>query len=202
MQVLFWDNENNGVPSATSLGQCLEQLSGGALGEAFASVPDAGPEHVWTIAWCRATYERGECLTLNHSLPMFSQRQYNNPEMWKQHVAELEKTLNDKIDRVRRKLELVGDDSDDEIMHSYRDRLNQLERQKRCFGTFMGGGWLPVDVPCDGNCLLWSILRLKDGYHMKHISQSGKERVSALRSVAWLYLTYFRICSSNHESRT
>lgn len=60
----------------------------------------------------------------------------------------------------RRLKEMTQDESDDEFLESLKDQLELWKRKQGFIDSVIGLGFLPCEVPGDGNCALWTLCAL------------------------------------------
>ena len=80
----------------------------------------------------------------------------------------------------KRLREMADDESDGEFVESLRQQLELWKRKKRFTESVIQLGYLPCDVPGDGNCGLWTLAALQSGCFIR-TATSTKEKTFALR---------------------
>ena len=80
----------------------------------------------------------------------------------------------------RRLKEMTQDESDDEFLESLKDQLELWKRKQGFIDSVIGLGFLPCEVPGDGNCALWTLCALYAGCFIR-TTTSTKEKTMALR---------------------
>ena len=80
----------------------------------------------------------------------------------------------------RRLKEMTQDEADDEFLESLKDQLELWKRKQGFIDSVIGLGFLPCEVPGDGNCALWTLCALHAGCFIR-TTTSTKEKTMALR---------------------
>ena len=193
---LHWDDEVAGVPPAVSLPERIKGLASidGALWETQKEKDQ--PEASWTVAWLCSNFVRGGFLRMNHSMPLVPKEQVPD---WDQVSKTVLEKLSRKVKKAESKCQNCSESSDGEaeaVMASLIERRNILQQKQLFFETMITSGRLPLDVPGDGNCLIWSLACLMKGVcDIKNLPD--EKTVAALRKVAWSYL---RVIVIVHQS--
>ena len=98
MYILFYDDEHAGYPVHRSLLDVVNDLvASHPLARAFElpDAPDMSNPDTWTLACCRADFQRGQFQQLNHYLPVFTKEQL--AQEWGVAVMETKDGFNNKM---------------------------------------------------------------------------------------------------------
>ena len=183
--LLYYDNDFEDVPTLTPLAQVLFSFTGGALGSADGELSDMASLDTWVLAACRADFVKAPFQQLNHYMPVWTKKQMGSDDFEKTMKHSLAK-IDKKILSLNKKLERDSDDSMDEaLQESILPHIGWNHRRKAFFQNLEEMGLLPVEVPGDGNCLLWSVVSLLAGPTIRS-ALSTLQKVEALRLDAWL----------------
>ena len=165
-----WVDRNWGEPGPLSLNQRLQSFTG----EENEFVPgplDASP---WVVSFTSCTFARGSFFSLNHAMPLLHKDDIGDG--WEKMTSDTISKMQAKLKKLQMKLDAWSADSDgDEAHESLTMRFQQLEQKVFFYQTLITQGYFPVDVPGDGNCLLWSMACLKKGPGCLKIEPSEKE---------------------------
>ena len=184
-----WTSEHSEFPPLIDLDETLFSMHG----RVEAPVPRDN-DKTWVIAWCRANYEKGAlgALSLNHALPLFPREELG--DLWDEFATPLRKKHMQRWQKLEAQLNAMSDESDEEdaLRESFIEKVDLFKRKADFFNTLMDHGWLPVDVPCDGNCLLWSLEVLRAGFveQMKGLTNEkvkDKRDESVLHRSGWCW---------------
>ena len=182
---IMCNEDVEGVPPLMPLNKTLEDITGGALQAHGGASPDLSLHSTWVVAWCSASYEKvrsQDFHLLNHCLPAFSKLQLD--DLWENASEALRSKQSQRIAKLRKQISKLSDDSDGAVEASLQDRLRILENKQRFFNLLLDNGLLPVDVPADGNCQIWSALTLKAGCTLRD-NVIKKEKIRECRWDAW-----------------
>lgn len=182
VMMLEYTNDVVGVPRLASLRSYLNNMTGSKdFGEPDGDLMKTSPHRVWNIAWVSASYQRGDFLSINHALPLFDRAQIGGS--WDVDAKTLMDRTDHKIKKFQSQVRHYEEDSEDEALAASFKSHVQLHQRKRTFFQLMTDlNLLPVDVPADGNCLLWSVGVCRTGPVEKWNDPS---RMASMRSVAW-----------------
>ena len=181
IQVLHWDSElPDGCPAVRQLGQTLNLVMEEQLFQTKDGL-DPADHLTWTFACTSATFERGAFLSMNHFVPLFTAQQVG--ERWQTDTTAILENQRRRIAKLKKKIDLLSQDSEeDEAIHeSLMHRLTVLQNQHVFWQTMITAGYLPIDVPADGDCLLWSYRCLKGGAHIR-LNLTNKDSVRDVRA--------------------
>ena len=180
---LHFDDSSFGFPNLVPLNEILNGMCKGRCEMEKGPEPDLSSHKTWVVAWCKATYERSEFLSLNHVLPLFSRAQIG--DTWESVADPIRNKFAQRVTKLRQQIAVCQDDSDDGIKLSLEDRLHTLESKKAFMDLILDNDFLPVDVPADGNCLLWSVRCLRAGWVLQK-QMSNNASIEESRSVTGL----------------
>ena len=175
-----WTNDSAGIPTLIPLNHTLHSLSGGVWTEDASAAVDWESSKTWVVAFVHATYERAEFSNLNHALPLFARQQLG--DQWGSLTEALRHKQSERVAKLKKRLSELSGDSDGELEASLQDRLDTTLRKQTFFDLMMDMNFYPVDVPADGNCVLWSVMTLRRGTTMLH-QMATKESVKNCRAV-------------------
>eukprot|EP00438_Fugacium_kawagutii_P032310 Skav208268 [mRNA] locus=scaffold188:298459:299357:- [translate_table: standard] len=174
--ILFWDDENvDGEPATRPLIEVLNQLVEGTVPElempekVTIESPDA-----WVVAACRADYSRGPFMKLNHYVPAFPRSQLGDD--WQKEVDSIQDPGNPATkDKVKKRVQScrtvlsdMDDDSDNEFKESAKNHLCFWEGKAGFLQKLVQMGLLVGEVPCEGNCAVWTIDALSHGSFIRN----------------------------------
>ena len=171
-----WVEKTWGQPGPISLNQRLQNVTG----DTSEFVDGSHSSKTWVVSFTSSTFARGSFFSLNHAMPLLHKEQIGDE--WEKVTSATMTKMKGKLTKVKKKLEAWSEDSEDEALHeSMVMRLEFLEQKNLFYQALISDGYFPVDVPGDGNCLLWSMacLRLgpgslKKGPGEKEIAQMRK----------------------------
>ena len=93
----------------------------------------------------------------------------------------MEEKVKKRMESCRRRLKQMDqDESDEEYVESLRHQLEIWERKQEFINSVVGLGFLPCDVPGDGNCALWTLSALQAGCFIR-TATSTLEKTMQLR---------------------
>ena len=158
VMVLCWDDNDEGL---LPLSRRLNALTGFDFGSD--QPPDLSKSSTWIIAWTRADYQKGPFQSLNHALPMFHRKQL--PDDFDRLTESMMSKFDQRVKKIRMQLSLCEDEVDEDVFikASLEDTLLTLEKKRLFFRDMIDRDLMPVDVPGDGNCCIWSIIALQAG---------------------------------------
>lgn len=144
--------------------------------------PDLSSGKTWVICFCCADYEKMIMYEINHTLPMFSKQQCGK-DWEKKTQAVLAKQTN-RMARINAQIEMCESEEDDIIKNSLEDTLRVWKSKRIFFKAMVDQGFLPVDVPADGNCCCWSLVTLRAGVKGKAVD-NPKAKAFQIRQEHW-----------------
>lgn len=177
---LHFDDERAGFPELVNVRDRVGNLLDPNWCESTFPA-DLASDKTWTVAWCRSDYKRGKFTELNHAIPLFSKAQVGDD--WASMVQLLCDKIKQRAAKIQKQLDQVSDDSDGAIETSLQFRLSILENKLQMFQLLIENGFMPVDVPADGNCLLWSVRCLHAGVGRKLVTD--RALIMFNRRAAW-----------------
>ena len=141
---------------------------------------DRFSEDSWCLVSCNAGYKQNE--VRNHWCPAFFREQLSpeilphltvkGPRSWKQKL----KDLNSDLEAMNGIDEGDKEEADEALRQDLLCQIDELKSWIDFFGRCMEANVVPVRVPGDGNCMVWSIRVLLMGWdHVEKISHGSKE---------------------------
>ena len=180
VMLVIYDNEFQGAPAARPLMEALHRQTGGAVGNERMDLHDSESLDTFFLVACRADFVRASFLELNHYVPAWSRQQLGL--LWDSLVSQTTNKLAKKLSNARARLNLL--DSDEEDLEVCREtqiiEIEKLEHRQEFFAVMFGMDLFPVEVPADGNCMLWSLRSLRCGPSIR-TSLTNNEKVAQTR---------------------
>ena len=159
-----WVDSSWGQPGPKSLSDRLQDFMGdnaAAFGQPV-GLDGSASSKTWVVSFTSASFARGSFFSLNHVMPLLKKELIG--DQWEKVTSETMSKMKGKLDKVKKKLEAWSDDSEDEALYeSMMTRLQFLQQKMHFYQTLISDGYFPIDVPGDGNCLLWSVACLRKG---------------------------------------
>ena len=184
IMVCYFDDSFQGLPSSRSLLEMLHHPTGGRLGSPAEVHAPLDSIDTWVFVACSADYSRKAVSQLNHWMPAWPKAQIG--EHWDALVQHGKNKMDKKVKSLQARISGVdSDDSEAEgIKASLEETLEKQERRRHFYEMMFLAELFPVEVPADGNCMLWTFHALAQGPTVR-TSLSTHEKVTELRAAAW-----------------
>lgn len=153
-----------------SLRDVIETVQGNEIAIAdMKKNPDIAHPSTWFIIGCRADFQKGSILTINHFQPGWHRKQLGEKN-WSKCRSAREKLLmleEAKLAKEHEELDFRAAQLEPETLVNMRKELDSraeiLKSQANLFTEIEKMNVFTESVPADGNCALWSLLTLGNG---------------------------------------
>lgn len=119
-------------------------------------------DDTWVFVCCRADFEAAGILNCNHWLTAWHYDVLGEAD-WNLRRSTFTYEITESILACTKHIKSLGTDAEDAEIVSAMMQLELLQRKQQCFEAIMKQKFMPVDVPADGNCGVWSVLSFKQG---------------------------------------
>ena len=181
--LLVYDDEVEGPPLMKSLTSVMHTWTDGKFSWPGDMNPEPTAPNTWILAYLNGNYERCSFLQLNHFMPLYPSIQFG--ETWAAVVDQELGSIASKLARAKAMLANCDSDDDEAVKQSLENNMKRLELKLKFFQTCTNMNLLPVEVPGDGDCSLWSLLAVQAGGLIRR-NLSTPEHIASLRNDAWL----------------
>lgn len=197
-----FDNEAEGFPSLVPLFEKLSYITDGMfrwVGQPMEQV-NMHSEHTCVLGFCQASFEKSEFQLLNHAFVLHPRAQMDE-KVWQERREALLQKLKGRVAKFRARLDDPDSDDEPAVQQSLKDRHDLCLRKQHLFETCLQANFIPVDVPCDGNCVLWSMLNRKCAGHRQELAGSAGE-VQKMRTATCQHLSPTFVNACHQASRS